>query len=219
MTIRHHPGDSLLMTYGAGSLSDGISLIVASHASRCVQCRNRIAEAEMIGGALLDQASPVEMQFRTLNSMMERLDDDDLEEPSSKSDRREIDNEIPSPLFAYLNSPLDDLHWKFMAPGIRHLQISLDSGKNGTVRMVKIAPGISIPSHSHKGMELSLVLRGSYQDETGTFHTYDLSDLDHETTHQPVADERMGCICLIATDAPLLYKSVLGRMLQRFTGI
>ena len=219
MTIRHHPGDSLLMAYGAGSLSDGISLIVTSHASRCLQCRNSIAEAEMIGGALLDQVSPLEMQLRTLDSMLDRLDDDDFEEPSSKADHRGKDNEIPYPLFAYLNSPLDDLQWKFMVPGIRHLPISLDRGGNGTVRMVKIAPGTSIPSHSHKGMELSLVLRGSYQDETGSFHTYDVFDLDHETTHQPVSDEKAGYICLITTDAALLYKNVLGRMLQRFTGI
>ena len=218
MTIRYHPGDSLLMAYGAGSLSDGISLVVASHASRCEQCRNGIANAELIGGTLLEHASPVKMQFRTLDSLLDRLDDDDFEESSSQAEYREKDDEIPSPLFDYLKLPLDELEWKFMAPGIRHFPISLDSGQ-GTIKMVKIAPGTSILSHSHKGMELSLVLRGSYQDETGSFQTFDIADLDHETTHQPVADEKEGCLCLIATDAPLLYKGVLGWLLQCFTRI
>ena len=54
MNINHHLDEATLFSYVAGSLSQGMALVVASHISICESCRERVFETEAIGGALLD---------------------------------------------------------------------------------------------------------------------------------------------------------------------
>ena len=58
----------------------------------------------------------------------------------------------------------------------------------GKLRLLKVAPGHGIPEHGHGGAELTLVLRGSFHDETGRYARGDVADLDETVEHQPVAD-------------------------------
>ena len=61
---------------------------------------------------------------------------------------------------------------------------------------------------------MSLILRGSYRDETGRFQRRDTCDLGRETTHRTFTDTNEACICLIATDGPLIYEGALGKVLS-----
>jgi putative transcriptional regulator len=63
-------------------------------------------------------------------------------------------------------------------------------------------------------MELTLVLQGSFSDETGHFARGDLEVADEELEHTPVADGGEVCICLAATDAPLRFNSLMPRLFQ-----
>ena len=56
----------------------------------------------------------------------------------------------------------------------------------GKLRLLKVAPGHGIPEHGHGGAELTLVLRGSFHDETGRYARGDVADLDETVEHQPV---------------------------------
>ena len=85
--------------------------------------------------------------------------------------------------------------------------------------MFKIAPGTTLPVHTHSGTELSLVLRGSYCDELGRFQPGDIADVDQSDIHQPIADTDQDCICLIATEGPTVFQGVFNRMLQPLFGI
>ena len=40
-----------------------------------------------------------------------------------------------------------------------------------------------------------------------------------DTNHQPIADSHRDCICLIATDAPLRFTGLMGRLMQPFIGL
>ncbi|HEX5975382.1 MAG TPA: cupin domain-containing protein, partial [Rubrobacteraceae bacterium] len=68
------------------------------------------------------------------------------------------------------------------------------------------------------GLELAVVLAGSYRDEIGLFARGDLADLDQEVRHQPCADEREGCVCLIATEGRLRFEGRLLRWIQPALG-
>ena len=57
---------------------------------------------------------------------------------------------------------------------------------NGTVRLFKITPGTTLPTHSHSGTELALILRGSYSDEIGRFQRGDVADVDLMTLTNPL---------------------------------
>jgi putative transcriptional regulator len=71
-----------------------------------------------------------------------------------------------------------------------------------------------VPDHGHNGIEMTLVLQGSFADETGTFGVGDLEVADEELEHTPVAGEGLPCICLAATDAPLRFRTLMPRLLQ-----
>ena len=65
---------------------------------------------------------------------------------------------------------------------------------------------------------LTLILQGSFSDEIGRFTVGDIADLDNEVEHQPLVDSDVDCICLIATDAPLKFSTLLGKIVQPMTG-
>ena len=72
--------------------------------------------------------------------------------------------------------------------------------------------------HSHDGNELTLILRGSFSDDVGRFTVGDIAALDSEINPQPLVDSDEDCICLIATDAPLKFSTLLGKIVQPMTG-
>jgi putative transcriptional regulator len=89
----------------------------------------------------------------------------------------------------------------------------------GSIRLLKISPGVAIPEHGHSGSELTLVLKGSFSDENGCFKPGDIADLDDDTEHQPISDSYQDCICLIVTENPLRFKSLVPKVVQYFSGM
>jgi len=235
MSINHHPDEATLLSYAAGSLPLAFELLVACHLRSCPHCQARVAEAEALGGMLLEALEPVPVAGRdelmklmqpepadpmlTDDMALETMFDVDTGHNATGSSliveepwRRAI--ELPKPLRHYLEHGDVDMPWRRLVPGIQ--QISLGEA-DGRLKLLKIAPGISIPLHSHEGSEMTLILEGSYTDELGRFQAGDVSDLD-EVEHQPITDGNAPCICLVATDAPLRFNDLLPRMLQPFTG-
>ena len=102
--------------------------------------------------------------------------------------------------------------WKSLGLGVR--QSILSAGRDGSVRLLYIPPGQAVPDHSHNGLELTLVLQGSFSDDTGRFGVGDLEVADQSLEHTPIADAGAPCICLAATDAPLRFSSLMPRLLQ-----
>ncbi len=220
MNIRHHLDDATLLAYAAGSLSEGMSLLVASHIDRCPHCQARLQQAEAVGGALLDELPPVALAPDALEQVLALLETEagaPAAKPAVSTRAPLLDGNIPAPLAHYLDKPLDELEWRTLVPGVRQLDLRL--GGPGTTRLLRIAPGLSVPHHSHRGNELTLILRGSYSDELGRFQAGDVADLDEQIAHQPISDSGEDCICLIATDAPLRFSGLMGRLVQPFIGL
>jgi putative transcriptional regulator len=96
--------------------------------------------------------------------------------------------------------------------GVR--QAILPTGPKATVRLLHIPAGQAVPDHGHRGMELTLVLRGAFRDATDRFGPGDLEIADEDLAHKPVAEVGEDCICLAATDAPLRFAGFMPRLLQ-----
>ena len=67
MNIEHHVSEALLLSYAAGSLGEAWSLAIATHAALCPKCRGSIAQAEAVGGALIDDIEPAPMAENAFN--------------------------------------------------------------------------------------------------------------------------------------------------------
>ncbi len=216
--INHHPSTELLLSHAAGNLPAGFSLVVASHAFMCADCRRRIAHAESIGGALLYAMEPAEISQDALHDVLQRIETGNV--PDEDEERRVLQNggEAPEPLRAFVPGAFNDLPWRTLAPGMKHIRIPLDDDSVSKARLIRLAPGIATPAHSHKGHELTMVLKGTFSDEIGRFGPGDLQETDHSVSHQPIADTGEDCICLIVTDAPLKFDNLVGKILQPIFG-
>ncbi|MCB0073297.1 MAG: cupin domain-containing protein, partial [Caldilineaceae bacterium] len=106
---------------------------------------------------------------------------------------------FPGPVMAELKGAPP--RWKPLGMGVR--QSNLAAGRRGSARLLFIPPGQAVPDHGHNGLELTLVLQGSFSDATGHLGVGDLEISDQDLQHIPTADPGAPCICLAATDAPL----------------
>ncbi|PWC58043.1 transcriptional regulator [Azospirillum sp. TSH7] len=223
----HHPSDALLVAYGAGSLGEGLSLAVAVHLAHCPDCRATLAEVEALGGALLEDLPPAPLESLSLAATLDRLEREEAPGNPCKAMRIRprcsrpagpAAASLPGPLRSYVPS-LETLSWQRLAPGVRRVELLPRTSSGGAAQLLRIAPGTALPHHGHGGLELTVVLSGHFADELGRYGPGDLAEVDGDTNHQPIADSHRDCICLIATDAPLRFTGLMGRLMQPFIGL
>jgi putative transcriptional regulator len=218
--IRHHPKDLTLAAFAAGQLDEARSVVIAAHLRLCAECRFAVADFEAVGGACLETIEPVSMSESALDSFWLRAGKQETAPaPASILAANDFALDAAHPLARYLKDGIDAIEWRQVALGLSQFVIPAEGYRPGVLRLLKISPGVKIPKHTHGDEELTLILRGSYTDEVGDFHRGDLADLDEDVLHAPTATGEEPCICLIATSAPLRFKSIVGRIVQPFIGL
>ncbi|HZT51463.1 MAG TPA: ChrR family anti-sigma-E factor [Stellaceae bacterium] len=217
MTPQHHPSEATLLTYAAGGLGEGLSLVVASHLAFCGECRAAIVSGEQIGGDLLEALAPEAMAADARERVLAMIGSEAPPPPAMPAPP--ADPTLPAPLGRYLNRDLSAIPWRILGPGLKHFEVLPHDLARGNLRLLRIAPGRRLPRHGHTGTELTLVLQGSFSDALGRFVRGDVAETDDAIVHQPVSDRDADCICLIATEGPLKFESPIARMVQRFTGV
>jgi putative transcriptional regulator len=203
--VTHHTSDNLLVAYAVGSLPHPYAVVVAAHISLCLECRSAFEAHQAVGGVVLDTSGTEAISGGLKSNVLDLLDAPFI--PTPQYSRSGV---YPGTVMAALKGKKPK--WKRLGMGVR--QCILTSVPEGSVRLLHIPPGQAVPDHSHNGLELTLVLQGSFSDETGRFGVGDLEIADQALEHTPIADEGVACICLAATDAPLRFNSVLPRLLQ-----
>lgn len=214
-TINHHLTDALLMSYAAGTLDEGFSLVVATHISLCDECRARLESFEAVGGALVDECEAVALSDDALDAtfaMIEAMPPVTRELP-----RAARGNVFPLPLQNYVGGDLEDVNWRSVGGGV--MQAVLKTKGKDKVRLLSIPGGAQMPDHGHRGLELTMVLKGAFEDEDGFFGRGDVEVANEDLHHTPVAVAGEDCICIAATDAPLRFKGLVPRIAQPFLGI
>jgi putative transcriptional regulator len=128
-----------------------------------------------------------------------------------------VEDNIPAPLRDYISGGLADVKWRSVGMGVQ--QAVLKSSKEASVRLLRIPAGQAMPDHGHHGTEMTLVIKGAFRDETDRFGPGDIQIATDDLHHTPVAEEGEDCICLVATDAPLKFNSLIPRIAQPFLRI
>lgn len=212
----HHLSEELLLAYAAGGLSEAVSLVAAAHLTLCPACRAELARVEAVGGALVEAAPPVAMGEGALDRLLARLDAPAAEPPPPRAvESGSRDRDIPRPLRDYLPADAENLPWRRRAAGLYEFALPVASSA-GRASLLRLLPGKSIPRHTHRGQEVSLVLRGDFDDERGHFATGDVALTDETVEHQPTAGPGVDCIALVVNDAPIRLTGPLGRLLNPF---
>lgn len=196
MTITHHPDPATLITCSAGAQPEALCAVVVSHIAICPACWAEFHRMEAIGAALFADLQPHPL--------------DDPDPPPSKKPTPSADKgrqngaappeEVPASLAGIIGTDLEALAWEPIGPGAKQYVVRLSTGARGDLRLVRLAPGVSLAKHGHRGEELTLVLRGACRDGQAIFRVGDFSDLDDEIRHQPTAIGDQECILLIASE-------------------
>ncbi|MEM7720633.1 MAG: ChrR family anti-sigma-E factor [Pseudomonadota bacterium] len=214
-TINHHLSDALLMSYAAGTLDEGFSLVVATHVSLCDECRARLESFEAVGGALVEECDAVALSDDALDVTFAMIDTLPLDPAPVR--RAVPSNVLPLPVQDYVGGDLDRVNWRSVGGGV--MQAVLKTKGKDKVRLLSIPGGTAMPDHGHRGLELTMVLKGAFEDEDGYFGRGDVEVANEDLHHTPVAVVGEDCICLAATDAPLRFKGLVPRIAQPFLGI
>lgn len=195
---------SLMLGYASGKLSYAESLIVEAHVQLSEKGRHFLNEYEAIGACLLEKdCEPVAMSNGALDnvfSMIESFKEEKHINAVQKSFPGDIS--VPKALLDTLSRNCSDPHWRNLYPGLKTLDMDLEC-KRSTARFLKVDPGMKTPHHKHAGLEITLVLDGAYNDETGVYKRGDLVVADDTIEHQPVACPKLGCTCMVVSSAPI----------------
>lgn len=215
MSIDRHPNSEILVDYASGALGETWSLGISTHLSLCPQCRKVISEMESIGGQLLEDVGQNSVADDAFDAVLARLDaepnrDGKIEPVYADDGHIPI---LPQPLRGYVGGDIDDLHWQRLGLGAYQLMITTDSD-SVTARLLRIPAERPVPEHTHKGLELTLVLSGAFSDSSGRYARGDFQEANEDVQHQPYADVGEDCICLAITEAPLRFKSLAARIVQ-----
>ena len=208
--VTHHAPDALIAAYAAGSLPQSFALVMAAHISLCLESRIAYEAHKVVSGVVLDEHVGAPISSALKSNVLDLLDAPVVSEPVF-----ERSGVYPAPVVQALKGKAPK--WRRVGGGVRQNILSAD--ESGSVRLLYIPPGQAVPDHTHGGLELTLVLQGSFSDETGRFGVGDLEVADEELQHTPIADTGAPCICLAATDAPLKFRSFVPRLFQPFLQI
>jgi len=228
MKLTHHLDDATLVRYAAGDLDEAFTVIVASHIAMCAQCRKASHDAEELGGQLLESTELTKVDQDAFANLMAAIDEQNEASVDGvgaqnvhpfPAQRAKISGDVPLPLQRFLGAQVSDIKWKKVAPGISKHDIVLDEDVPSSLYLLNIAEGHAVPEHGHGGMEMTLILSGSYNDRFGRFGPGDIADLDEHVEHQPIVDAGAPCICLVATEKPTKFKGIIERILQPIIGI
>jgi len=206
-------GEEILLDYATGSLDEATRLMVAAQMALHPDVRDTVSVMGDVAGLMLDKAEPMalgEGAFDRVMAAIEAL-------PEATGDAAGADDDIAKlPEVIRERMVRHGGKWSFVTPGVRAMDLGFDAGE-GEVRLYRIEPGYGVPTHSHKGGEMTLVLTGAFGDGRDRYAPGDICVASQDVTHKPIAEKGETCFALAITDAPLQLTGALG-LVQRVLG-
>jgi putative transcriptional regulator len=215
-TVRHHVTEDLLWDYHRGALPTGLRLTVATHLELCPHCRAEAAVFDAVGGALLDDIEGVEMSGNALDLALARIErPEEPVRPAAKPQREFLAGfDLPDTV---ATARIANRYWA--APGVWMAPIHVDDAPKGSKTfLMHVKAGMTMPEHTHRGPEVTLVLKGRFSDVYGEYSKGDIALCADEHSHSPAILDA-DCLCLVWQQAAIVPKTWLGKLLQPFARI
>ncbi len=207
----------LLFGRAIGALPESASLAVATHAALSPAANSIVHRHKAIAGALIDTLDPSAMSEGALGQLLDRIDSErEVPQAVVEQEAARDGADLPQLLRNYVGPDLEALRWRRLMKGVREAVLPVSDGNICRTRLMHIESGRSVVQHSHRGLELTVLLQGAYGDCTGEFHRGDMQVADDEVDHKPVAFGGEDCLCLVVTDAPIRFTGPFGRLLNTF---
>lgn len=217
----NHPTIEWLVAYATGAVDEASDAVIAAHLTLCPACRRDVARLESIGGALLEGVGePVKPEAPGAEAALEAAERQPA--PSETRASGSLHRLTPRPMADFIAArtgvcDVDRLPWRFYGPGVERAVI--ESGPDGTTaQLLRSQPGARLAHHDHRSDEITFVLAGAYEDDTGVYRTGDVQCGDETAPHQPVIVSPDPCIALVVSESPPAPTGFAARLAQRFLG-
>lgn len=206
-SMTHHPHTATLMSFASGALPEALAAVVACHLERCPRCRHDVRTMEHIGDGVLAAGETAALERPAPLHALLRQEAGDGRTGPSIGQGTVLERLVPS---------MATVQWQSLGGGVAHAPIPTASG---SLRLIRVEPGRTLPDHGHTGAELTMVLEGAFSDAGGIYRPGDVADLDEEAEHVPRAEDEGVCICLLATESRLRFKRLLHRLILPRRGL
>ena len=224
--IKHHPDMQLLTDFAAGSLPFGQALCISVHHELCPDCQRHVRSLNELGGEMLEQLSPVDIDDDLFSGIMASITEDMAADNGGPASTNPVSafrfssgtaesspDPVPAALAKLLPGGLNAVDWNRATAALSTSLIRVGDEAN-QVSLIKMKAGGRIDRHSHEGDELTVVLKGVFSDERGTYQVGDVIRCSVDDKPQPIAPQIEDCICLAAQDGPIRFAGLKGMLLN-----
>lgn len=207
--------------YAAGCLDPAFALMVETQAAIKPEVSRAIARAETIAGIIFEAEGCTELSDNALDDMLSMIDAHEARPQMQIDGARKACGaiqellDLPDPLRDHAIDAAGGEGWQNLTSGVRRLK--LDVGSNAEVELYRIEPGATVPKHTHKGDEFTLVVSGGFSDGDGSYGPGDLCVKGEDDMHQPTGDMDGVCFALAVHEGGLRFTGLLG-VVQRLMG-
>jgi len=217
----YHPSVEMLTDYAAGSLPLTHALCVSTHIEHCHECQQQLRKLEILGSHLFDDVPTEPRRLDHLKqSVLAKLNESDpvsesvsKESTESKLDAFLEDYSVPKSLRQFVKKSYDQLSWTRLSPSFKIATLYNEEG-GAQVALTRVKAGAHMPSHTHTGDEITLVLEGAFSDEAGIYRKGDFIQRGANHKHKPIVTKDAECICLTVLDAPIEFTGWFTRLLN-----
>ncbi|MGH1486329.1 MAG: ChrR family anti-sigma-E factor [Cellvibrionaceae bacterium] len=207
---QHHPSNDLLAEFSSGTLDTAQAVAISAHLHFCHKCRCAVQEMEQVAGAMLEELSPQVLPEAGFDDLMAAIDKKDQAITVSTE---EFESTLPRAVTRMTSDT--PLKWRKVTNSLK--TATLTAGQNQyEVSLQKIQAGGTVPKHDHRGMEMTVVLKGSFSDKQGIYQEGDFLIKQPGDIHQPVSARHEDCLCLSIQAAPVKLTGLLGKLMNPF---
>lgn len=207
--------DALLAHYVAGSLPEPARVLVAAHLEMLSVNRLIVSDLETLAGEALELLPPAPMGDKDAR-LASIFASAPLPEARPLSAGTFKAGHFPQALRNFIGLDIADIPWRSKLPGFKEYELGDIDGCE--VSLMWIRAGRTLPAHTHKGVELTLVLDGAYSDVRGRYGPGDISVADDAVVHRPVAEKDRPCIAFSVLEAPIKLKGPLTQLIGDLIG-
>ncbi len=219
--IKFHPTPEHLEQFVEGTLSPVESLMISAHCDMCSHCQKKVdaLTADLASNELHEAAESYDPDF---DLMLANITQQPAAErpskavmPAKPATTIELDGktfELPKSLQRLVKKKGN---WSSLVGKL--WQSPVDLGIDGVANFIYIEKGGTVPEHTHRGSEMTLVINGEFSDGLNDYDSGDLIYMTGEHTHAPRSDAPEGCLVFSVVDQPLHFTSGLARLLNPFS--
>lgn len=216
--IKYHPDNAFLQSFATGDLPASLAAAASIHCEMCSTCQQTVQSyTQQAASDSFDdsdfETNGIAAEANMLGDMEAMIDAITVDEeqdftPGAQYKSIEVRGrtfELPR---ALVNTPLGK--WSSLGK----LSRSRLDMTEGDIRasLLLIEPGGTVPEHTHKGFELTLIIDGHFQDEFDRYGPGDFLMLDHQHTHNPQTDT--GCLCYTVSNDAQYFTKGLNRLVN-----